>query len=208
MTNTQLINLKRYQTSYPDRCHQCYMREEHCLCSELPQIQNKTPLTIIMHHRESWKTTNTARLANLCLKNSEVYLRGLKNNPLEVNKIIKKDHIPLFLTLHDHSKTLSPELLSSLTDPFQLIVPDGNWRQASKVGKREAELKNTVWVKLPAGLKSSYQLRHEHLDEGLATIEAIARAYGIIESPLIQSELEAIFNKMVSRTLSTRPPKL
>lgn len=76
------------------------------------------------------------------------------------------------------------------------------------MGKREAELKNTVWVKLPAGLKSSYQLRHEHLDEGLATIEAIARAYGIIESPLIQSELEAIFNKMVSRTLSTRPPKL
>ena len=182
------------------------MRNEHCLCDDLPQIDNETLLTVIMHHRESWKTTNTARLAGLCLKKSEIYLRGLKKKPLNTASLIKSDHTPLFLTLNERSKVLSQELLSTLKPPFQLIVPDGNWRQASKVGKREAALNAAVWVKLPPGPTSQYQLRHEHLEEGLATLEAIARAYGIIESKQIQIQLEEAFLKMVSRTLLTRPP--
>jgi hypothetical protein len=39
---------------------------------------------------------------------------------------------------------------------------------------------------------------------GLATLEAIARALGVLESSAVQQQLEALFERMVAATLSTR----
>jgi DTW domain-containing protein YfiP len=59
-------------------------------------------------------------------------------------------------------------------------------------------------VTLPSGQETSYLLRHEPKMEGLATMEAIARAFGILEGESVQEELEAIFRIMVDRTLYSR----
>jgi hypothetical protein len=47
-------------------------------------------------------------------------------------------------------------------------------------------------------------VRKETKSEGLATIEAIARALGIIENPDIQSQLEVLLRVMVDRVLASR----
>ncbi len=190
---------------YVGRCGRCYMRQEKCICSEIPTLTNKTRLTVLMHHRESYKTTNTARLAHLSLKNSQIIVRGLPQQPIDFANLWNENEEPLFLTLNEKSEVLSPELVASFKKPVHLIVPDGNWRQASKVGKREPALQSIRWVKLPPGPLSNYRLRFEHLKEGLSTLEAIARALGIIESSNLQVELERIFTLMVDRTLETRP---
>ncbi len=56
-----------------------------------------------------------------------------------------------------------------------------------------------------------YRLRHETRDGGLATIEAIARALGVLEGGHVRSALEKVFRAMVERTLwsrgSSAPPK-
>jgi DTW domain-containing protein YfiP len=59
-------------------------------------------------------------------------------------------------------------------------------------------------VTLPAGQRTSYLLRFEPKMEGLATMEAIARAFGILEGPEIEEKLEALFRIMVDRTLYSR----
>lgn len=202
--------ISQIQHDYEGRCSRCYMREEKCICDHIPSLENKTKLTVIMHHRESHKTTNTARLAHLSLKNSQIILRGLPQQPIDFTSIWDAEkEIPLFLTLSDRSEVLSPELIARLRGDsqksFHLIVPDGNWRQASKMGKREKALQTIPWVKLPPGPPSRYHLRHEHLEEGMATLEAIARTIGIIEDTKIQESLEQIFDLMVKRTLETRP---
>lgn len=197
--------IKEFAPIYEGRCKICYMREEKCICELLPKIENRIPLTVIMHFKESYKTTNTARLAHLCLKNSEIVLRGLPQQPVHLESIVKVEEELLFLTLNERCETLTPELVHSIKKPIRLVVPDGTWSQAARIGKREASLAKARWVQLPPGAPSRYRLRHEHHEEGLSTLEAIARTYGIIEDRSIQSQLETIFEVMVERTLETRP---
>jgi DTW domain-containing protein YfiP len=59
-------------------------------------------------------------------------------------------------------------------------------------------------LRLPAGAPSNYRVRKETKAEGLATIEAISRALGIIESPTIQMQLDALLKVMSDRTLKSR----
>lgn len=193
--------------AYDGRCRACYMRLEKCICSIIPTLDNKTFVTVIMHHRESYKTTNTARLACMALTNSQILLRGLKDEPLNLSheQVHRSGYQSLLLTLNERSEILTPELVQSYAKPIHLIVPDGNWRQASKMGKREPQLKNIAWVKLPPGPISGYHLRKEHHPEGQSTLEAMARALGIIESAKIEEELLKFFKVMVERTIETRP---
>jgi DTW domain-containing protein YfiP len=58
---------------------------------------------------------------------------------------------------------------------------------------------------LPAGgAPSTYRLRSEAHEHGLATLEAIARAMGLLEGPDVQAALEYPFRAMVERTLWAR----
>jgi DTW domain-containing protein len=99
---------------------------------------------------------------------------------------------------------LSPEYVATLGKPVTLIVPDGSWRQAAKVARREADLKDVAHVTLPNGKDSLYRLRREPKRGGLATFEAIARALGFLENKEVEVRLEGLFLTMVERTLNSR----
>ena len=109
-------------------------------------------------------------------------------------------------TILPKSVELTPTFLQTLKRPFTLIVPDGNWRQASKMGRRIVGLKNVPQIKLPVGAPTQYFLRRAPQEHCLSTIEAIARALGIIEGPPVQEALEKLFRLMVKNTIGTRSP--
>jgi DTW domain-containing protein len=180
------------------------MQQKLCVCEAIKPFDNKTQVTVIMHHREAYKTTNTSRIAHLALKNSEIYLRGHKQYPLDMAGLFPEPESCYLLTLHERSQELTPELVSKLKLKH-LVVPDGNWRQATKMGVREPVLGRMHWIKLSAGPLSEYMLRREHSPEGLATMEAMARALDVIEGPEVSEHLLKAFRLMVSRTLNTRP---
>jgi DTW domain-containing protein YfiP len=54
---------------------------------------------------------------------------------------------------------------------------------------------------LPAGEPSIDGLRNEPRPGGLATIEAIARAFELLEGPHVRATLDRVFRAMVERTL-------
>jgi DTW domain-containing protein YfiP len=196
-------------TKTPDsRCPHCKMRKELCLCEIAAACQAslaiQTQTTIIMHHRERYLTTNTARLATLCIPNCEVFLRGLQNETLQLSELIADDKQPLFLYPSEDAQVLSRDYLKQFNKPIQLIVPDGSWRQASKVATRESALKDIPRIVLPVGENSEYRLRREPKENGLATFEAIARALGIIEGKSVHDNLIKVFQVMVQRTLESR----
>lgn len=91
--------------------------------------------------------------------------------------------------------------------PIVLIVPDGNWRQASKMRKRIPGLAAVPCVTLPDVGPTDYRLRAETHEGRLATLEAIARALCILEGeagPQIEVAMLAVFRVMVERTLWLR----
>lgn len=187
-----------------DRCHRCFQRLEACLCADLPRLELKTKLTLIMHAAEYKSTTNTGRLLKLAIPGCEIHLRGEKEQrfaPLELGK-----ENALFLYPTPESVELTPELAASLDGPVHLIVPDGTWRQAAKVYRREPCLRVARAVRLAPGALSRYHLRKAPQPHCLSTIEATARALGVLEGAAVQKTLEDLFLLMVKRTLETRTP--
>jgi DTW domain-containing protein YfiP len=175
-----------------------------CLCAEVPQLELATRVVLIMHHREVSKTTATGPLALQALPGSSLCVHGEQDALLDLSA----EHVPgrrvMLLFPREDAKPLTPELLAQDPRPVTLLVPDGNWRQASRAAKRIPGLAQAECVVLAPGPPTRYRLRQEPKEGGLATFEAIARALGVLESVAVQQQLEALFERMVAATLSTR----
>jgi DTW domain-containing protein YfiP len=188
------------------RCPRCLLHEELCLCTEIPRLETRTRVVLVMHAQESYKPTNTGRLAHLCLPNSEIRYRGLRDGtPLSLDGLMDKGHDTWMLHLSHESEELTEDLVQRTQKPVRLLVPDGTWSQASRTGSKLArDLPGVRHVKLRALKPSKYKLRTEHDPNGMATFEAIARALGVMEGAAVQESMERIFRIMVDRMLWTR----
>lgn len=184
----------------PARCGRCHVHRSLCFCPEIPRLVTRTRLLLVIHYREQRKPTNTGSLAAECLTNSTVLVRG-HSAQRECSLDLDPTATTLVLFPHEHAQPLTD---FAAKQPITLVVPDGNWRQASKVRTRIPELTNAPLVSLPVGPPSNYALRHESQAGGLATLEAIARAFGILEGAAVQAQLERVLRIMVERTLWAR----
>lgn len=176
------------------------MHQSLCVCALIPRIETRTRLVLVIHRSEDRKTTNTGRLATECLVNSEVIVRGHEGAGDVVT--FPEGMRPVLLFPADDAMPIAE--LPRDDRPIALVVPDGNWRQASKVRARVAGMSALPCVRLPVGEPSIYRLRSEAHAHGLATIEAIARAFGVLESDEVRAALELPFRAMVERTLWAR----
>ena len=186
------------------RCRRCRMLGGLCVCDLIPspRIETRTRLVLLIHRFEDRKPTNTGRLAVECLANSVVVVRGHESEPTPPFAWDPGTQ-PLLLFPHEGATPLADARLAP-DRPVTLIVPDGNWRQASKVRQRVPGLRELPCVSLPAGERSMYRLRAEAHAAGLSTIEANARALGLLEGEHVRRALELVFRAMVERTLWSR----
>ncbi len=177
------------------------MHASICICDLVPTIPTRTRLMLVIHRVEHRKPSNTGKLATLCLPNSEIVVRGHAGAPT-APFAFDPGVQPIFLFPHEDATPLTE--IAPTEKPVLLIVPDGTWRQASKVRNRVQGLRDIPCASLPPGEPSIYRLRFEAHAHGLATIEAIARALGILEGMPVQREIERVFRAMVERTLWSR----
>lgn len=192
------------------RCRDCAMHLTLCLCQELPNLRVRNRLCLVMHRDETRKTTNTGRLAARCLEGSEVVIHGRPGERAEPpsetfeppTEYRRSGYRELLLFPGPGAEPLGPQ--HAQEGPVRLVVPDGTWRQATKMTRRIPWLAGLPRVSVPDGRRSHYRLRAVRKAGGIATMEAIARAFGILEGPEVRTELEGIFNKMVERTLFSR----
>jgi DTW domain-containing protein YfiP len=179
-----------------DRCARCRIFLPLCLCGDIAPLILDTRVVLYMHRRERWRATNTGWLACLALPNSEIRLRGAREQeprPPLTNALL--------LFPSQDAVELTPEWLARQPRPVTLVLPDGSWNQAKKAPSRESGLAGIPNVKLPAGAPSCYRLRRSPRAQNLSTLEAIARALGVIEGREVQVALEGLFLKMVERRL-------
>ena len=174
------------------------MHLEHCLCSKMPRFDLRTRLCLVMHCRELKKPTATGPMALSVLKNSECYVHGDIERALDLRHLFEQKRRVLVL-FPSEAATPLPELVPD-GRPYTLVVPDGNWRQASRVPRRVPGLDNAEPVTLPPGPLTAWGIRRETRAGGLSTYEAIARAFGYLESRKVQEEMEAYFELAVRTT--------
>ncbi len=187
-----------------ERCPRCRMHMQLCICQAILRYSLATRLVLVMHRREQHKPTATGPLALEALVNSELRIHGHQDRPLDCSDLNTPDRRTLLLYPGDDAPVLSKSLLEQDSRPVTLVVPDGNWGQAARMGRRLPGLGHAEMVRLPEGPSTRWGIRRECHPQGLATFEAIARALGIIESPEVQEGLEELFRLMVERTLQAR----
>jgi DTW domain-containing protein YfiP len=186
------------------RCRDCMMYARLCICSLIPSLATRHRLVLLVHYREARKPTNTGQLAARCLVGSRVEIVGDRARPLRAPLVEPNEQAVVLYPSEDAVPILE---LAASGAPLTVIVPDGNWRQAAKMGRRVPGLDRIPRVTLGDSPPTEYRLRAEPHIDGLATIEAIARAWRTLErdaGAAIEAAMLHVFRVMVSRTLWLR----
>ena len=131
-------------------------------------------------------------------------VRGVGREALDLSDLTAPPYQPLLFYPSEDAVELTREFLAGFDRPIHLIVPDGNWRQASKVHYRHPELASVPRVMIAAPNPSPYHLRKETTPEGMATLQAIACALGVIEGEAVGASLMNLYNEKLHRTLRAR----
>jgi DTW domain-containing protein len=184
-----------------ERCECCRMHRTLCICALVPRLATRTRLAVLLHYREARKPTNTGQLAARCLVRGSVEIVGDQDRPLRL-PAIGQDELAVLLYPGDDAVPISD--FAGSAKPIVLIVPDGTWRQASKMRRRIPGLGALPCVTVPEARATEYRLRAELRADGLATFEAIAQALLVLEGeagPAIEAAMTSVFRVMVDRTL-------
>jgi len=191
-----------------DPCERCFLHRELCICEFIPHLNLKTRVCLVIHAKELKRTTNTGRLAIESLSNSEMRIRGEGMNALDLSDLLLGPYRPVMFYPAEDATELTPEFVAMDPRPIQLIVPDGNWRQASKVPIRHKELVAVPRVKISSPNLSTQHLRAESSEEGMSTLQAIAEAIRRIEGDAAAAPLLKLYQMKLERTLQGRGIKL
>jgi tRNA-uridine aminocarboxypropyltransferase len=180
------------------------MHAASCVCAHIVALELETRVVLIMHYKEMPKTTATGPMALAALGNSELHVHGLKGEPVQLDHLHDEKRRVLVLFPQEGACTLNEAFRNDDPRPVTLVVPDGSWRQASRMPKRIGAVARAQAVTLPAGPTTRWGVRRETHASGLATFEAIARALGYLECDAVRLELEGLFERMVTATYQNR----
>lgn len=150
---------------------------------------------------EHAKSTNTGQLCRAVLDNSSLCLFG-NDLPALPRAPWPAGHRPFVLFPLGGAPVVSPALLDDDRPPA-LVVLDGTWRQANRWRKRFL-LERVPFVVPPPGPPSRYRLRTEASEQGLSTLEAVARALQAMEAGSVAEELVQALELFQSRLLWLR----
>jgi DTW domain-containing protein YfiP len=191
-----------------DPCLKCYLHKERCICAFAPYLTLRTKVALIVHAKELKRSTNTGRLAMLTLANSEMRIRGEMHTSLDLSDLLTPHYRSVIFYPSENAQELTKEFMQQSPLPLQLIVPDGNWRQASKVHYRHHELKDLPRVKISTPNTDLYHLRAENTPEGMATLQAIAHALGVTEGEEVKKAILDFYQLKLMATLEGRGTSL
>jgi DTW domain-containing protein YfiP len=166
-------------------------------------LPTRTRVVLLQHPRERHVAIGTARMAMLCLPNSELHVGADWTDSPVLARILADATRPPALLFP------GPGAIDIARDPprgpITLVVVDGTWRQVRKV-----LLANPVLSALPRyafepPAPSEYRIRREPSASCVSTIEALAHVLGALEGePERFTALLAPFRAMIDGQLEHR----
>jgi DTW domain-containing protein len=156
-------------------------------------VKNRTRVTIVRHHSERFRSSNTGRLASMALTNCEIVDHGGATG--DARFAPATDAMLLFPTgdVRDEPPTQYPS---------QLIVLDATWSQARRMWRKLDVLRGIETLRLPEISVAAPRLRKSPGPGQVSTIEAIAAALRWLEGDDIARPLEVLFDDVVDRMRS------
>lgn len=175
------------------RCPGCFFPPTHCICGEIPRVENRTRVVVIRHWNERVRTTNSGRWAALALSRCTLVEHAAPGAPLDPDALGLEEAAVLFPV--PGGGVPSPA-------PRTLVVLDGTWSQARRMIQRIPALRTLPRVSLPG--RAAVRLREPPVKDGMSTIEALARALELLGDAGAARALDRTWALAVERGMSLR----
>ena len=185
-------------------CPVCRLPGWVCVCEFAPRITIRTPLLLIVHVYDLGRTSNTVRLLNLAIRNTTLVPHGVFPTPADPASHVPVGATPVVLFPGHGAEPLTPAFVASLPSTPALLVPDGSWRQASRMMKRLPLLCRARKVSLPARAFLGPALRRNRSSHHMSTYEAVAQALGLLEGEAVAGPLLDFYRRATDRMLHSR----
>jgi len=174
------------------RCPRCVMRLGLCYCGELAPVECRTEVLILRHAKEAFRTTNTARVAEIALSRCRVI--GWEGRESELPPL--EDAWLLFPGDGPSTPPGPP--------PERLVVLDGSWRQARRIFLRCPALHALPRLSLAPPAVAAPRLRASPAPSAMSTLEAIARALEGLDGAEVGRALDRAHAIATERVLASR----
>jgi DTW domain-containing protein len=182
-------------------CPRCERPSRVCYCAHLTSIATKTRIVLLQHPREEDMAIGTARMASLCLPNSELHVGVRFEGSPALERALSDPERPAALLYPGEGA------IDVLTDPpkgpITLVVVDGTWWQARKLVRTNTTLSALPRYAFRAPTPSEYRIRREPDEAYVSTIEALVHVLGVLEGdPERLRELLTPFRAMIDKQVA------
>ncbi|HEU4533772.1 MAG TPA: tRNA-uridine aminocarboxypropyltransferase, partial [Polyangiaceae bacterium] len=160
-------------------CGRCRRPASVCYCRHLRTIDTATRVVILQHPRETDVAINTARMAHLCLANSELHV-GVRFGGTEVLRRLTSGEAGPVALLYPGPEAVDVERHPP-PGPVTLVALDGTWWQTKKLLRLTPELAALPRYAFAPPAPSEYRIRREPREDYVSTVEALAHVLGAIE---------------------------
>lgn len=179
------------------RCIRCRLLEELCICEVIRKAAERlkgsvtTRVILVTHAYEKTQVSHTGHLVPELLEGAEQRWCAGRNPAPELGHLLEGGARALVLFPDAGAPCLRPED-SGLSPGLTLVVPDGTWRQARRVAHRHPVISALPRVTLPGLGPARWTVRRSARPLGLCTLEALARALGVLHGDSVREALEEV----------------
>ncbi len=192
--------------SSQERCSQCRLVLQECVCRDITPIWAEHKLTLLTSKREEHIPSNTGRLLRLMLENSSLVYLGERGWEKEIEaEIARSEYTPvIFFPIFPFRD--GQEIIEEDGKPLNIIVLDTNWSSARRwLYKRVfMEVKKIGLRTVPP---SKYYLRKQSDESNLCTFQAVTsllEELGTKDFSLSFSRMNEIFSLWVKSMAKER----
>lgn len=179
-----------------DTCERCERPRPACYCAHITAIPTQTRLVLLQHPREREMKIGTARMASLCLENSELHVGIDWSGSKALQRALSDPARPPILLYP--GKEARDIVAAPPPGPVTLVVVDGTWSQTKKVVKVNPILHALPRYAFNPPQPSEYRIRREPNAESVSTIEALVHTLSALEGdPGRFAALMAPFRAMI-----------
>jgi DTW domain-containing protein YfiP len=165
-------------------------RPEDCLCPEIPRLASPVELLLLRHASEIRRSTNSGRWAARALGAEIVDYGKAGGGALAEARLA----LPGTWVLFPAAAPTPP----GGPRPRRLVVLDASWSQARRMLQRVPALRSLPRLSL-APAPAGERLRRPPRPQGMATLEAVARALEWLGDPVAARRLDAVMAAAVAR---------
>lgn len=190
-------------------CDKCLRPPKLCYCSIIRPIDNRIKVSIIQHPKETKHPFNTARIAQLCLNNSQLIVQEQLSN-IQVENLLTTNSAILYPSMPwlpevpqlviennlngDTTKSGGTQIIDSVQ---QLIVLDATWRKSKRMMFHHEAFRQLPRICLTGNILTNYKVRKSNLENSLSSVESIYFVLKTLETNNNFENLLAAFNYMI-----------